>query len=312
MFDRCSRCFSLLFISFLVLSCSGNKGNPNPSKLSLTSVTGDLSSRRVRHGIKVTGDYFDSSVVVTLLTEAGAKVADLAITSASAQEIDADLPLDTTPGTYVLRLTKGQNEVSTTVSILQGEQGPKGDTGAKGDKGDTGDIGATGATGSTGSAGAPGATGATGATGPKGDKGDTGLGALHAIDGNDDDIGYVLDVDAGVVKVWFPPSTSHDIDMATGFDLTTPEPPMIKTYFPTADCSGPPYTYAPLTLPNTAYRDGSNYLMTTATQVTLSIATVHNVGGGSCDPEGASYALWTASWYTPVPDYQPPITIEPR
>jgi len=108
-----------------------------------------------------------------------------------------------------------------------------------------------------------------------------------------------------------------DLWLAEWVDAPIPVYTNVKIYFPTDDCSGQPYTYAPLTdtdtIYSTLYEDApSQLLMTSSTEVNLYIPTVVHAGTTTCATEGASYDLYEAAWHTPVATYPGPITIEAR
>lgn len=77
----------------------------------------------------------------------------------------------------------------------------------------------------------------------------------------------------------------------------------VKIYFTSPDCSGAPYTYAPLTNScstyQTSYTSSSGHLRTTNIRVTRFIPSVVHAGTTDCSGEGATYDLWEAEWYTP-------------
>jgi hypothetical protein len=172
--------------------------------------------------------------------------------------------------------------------------------------------------GKQGLQGIQGVQGVAGPTGPQGPTGTNGLGSLHAIDNEGTDIGYVLDVEGNRIKVWRTDIEEKRIyDKDTADDITGQLSENIKIFFPTEDCSGPPYTYAPATIPGVLYKtdfQGGKFLKTTSTQVNLAIPKAVHAGTSDCATEGASYDLYEAEWWpsAPGPDYVPPITIETR
>jgi hypothetical protein len=117
----------------------------------------------------------------------------LPLALATANQLQITLPTGIEPGTYLLKVSRGngtpQNDVfAVTIGAigLQGEKGDKGDTGDQGvpgAMGPEGPAGATGATGPIGPIGPTGATGATGATGPIGSTGATGAIGPQGIQG---------------------------------------------------------------------------------------------------------------------------------
>jgi Collagen triple helix repeat (20 copies) len=89
--------------------------------------------------------------------------------------IEAPLPPNLLPGTYLLIVTNGTGlEDWDTIDVSIGGVGPKGDKGDKGEKGDKGDPGAKGDTGLQGAKGDTGLQGAKGDTGPAGPQGPAG------------------------------------------------------------------------------------------------------------------------------------------
>jgi hypothetical protein len=126
----------------------------------------------------------DSAVVVTF---AGTP---LPILGATESQVLAQLPPGLTPGSYLLKVSRGAGAVQNDVFDLTiGAVGPEGPTGPKGDRGDpgpdglpgaigpagpTGPRGPTGPKGADGQVGAAGSPGPTGASGPQGPQGLTG------------------------------------------------------------------------------------------------------------------------------------------
>lgn len=117
----------------------------------------------------------------------------LTLRGGSDTRLEASLPPDLAPGTYLLEVSSGRgNAQSDTFAVAVGAvgpPGPKGDPGEPGEPGEKGQPGAPGLPGKDGEPGAPGKDGAPGtpgkdgepgkpgepgAPGPKGDKGDKG------------------------------------------------------------------------------------------------------------------------------------------
>jgi hypothetical protein len=120
----------------------------------------------------------DSAVVVTL---AGTP---LAILGATESYVLAQLPPGLSPGSYLLKVSRGTGTVQNDAFDLTiGAVGPAGPIGPKGETGDTGPQGlpgATGPAGPTGPAGRNGFDGAPGPAGPTGPSGPTGPKGLNA------------------------------------------------------------------------------------------------------------------------------------
>jgi len=283
----------VLLLPFILVACNGD--GSNDSRVSLSSITGELSSGRIREGIKITGDHFDENVVVSLLTMTGSKIADLLVTSVLAQEIEAKLPGNTTPGEYVVQLTKGLATVSQTISILRGEQGEKGDTGdtgAQGVKGDTGDAGPQGVQGDPGADGADGDTGSQGEQGIQGEPGTPAVGSLHLLDADTNDAGVVLDLDnsrfAISAKVWLSELGRYAwIDLETGLVVNTE-----NLFYAAMDCVGDPFIESDGGIPYWHQaRTGSGDLIqiTSTTESSFTAQSVKWESDGSCTNGGWAY-----------------------
>jgi hypothetical protein len=158
--------------------------------------------------------------------------APLAVTSQSATQLVATLPVGVSAGSYSLNVQIGSSKTNSTSSVAtigavgpvgpagptgatgpagaQGPVGPAGAAGPQGQQGNAGPAGPQGLIGATGAAGPQGSTGATGAQGVKGDtgavgpqgavgaagpagaSGPAGVGALQLIDANQTVVGTVV------------------------------------------------------------------------------------------------------------------------
>jgi len=234
--------FSLIFALGFV-ACSSGDTDETAANISLFEITGDGPTGRIQKGVTIKGDGFDNSVGVSLLTRAGSKIADLVVTSVSAQEITADLPTDTQPGEYAIQLTKANAQVSSSVTILQGEQGPKGDKGDTGDKGDQGDTGLDGTQGPQGDMGIQGPSGAQGPQGEQGEPGEDAAGSLHVVDNDGNDIGPLATTSWTQTQgrnaiIWIDEHQAFlNVYFETGLTAIDTE-----TYFKTDDCTEEAYS----------------------------------------------------------------------
>src|SRR5436309_6788021 len=114
----------------------------------------------------------DSAVLVTLAET------PLLVLSGTETEVLAQLPPGLVPGSYLLKVSRGQSTVQNDVfDVTIGAVGATGPTGPKGAMGDTGPQGAPGPTGPSGPKGDAGATGSAGPTGPQGAAGPAGTGS---------------------------------------------------------------------------------------------------------------------------------------
>ena len=99
----------------------------------------------------------------------------LPVTLATATQLQIALPPGIEPGTYLLKVSRGngtpKNDVFAISIGVVGDKGAKGDTGAVGPAGATGPIGPAGATGASGPQGIKGDTGSQGQPGPQGVQG---------------------------------------------------------------------------------------------------------------------------------------------
>jgi hypothetical protein len=170
------------FIVLLATFACAGAFVPLPTQAASQITINSASVDQATHVLTVTGQNFgDTKPVVKLNSIA------LNVTSNSPSALQANIPADFNPGTYLLSVITGNGTASTgyfDVSIgSTGPQGPAGPAGSlgpigpKGDKGDKGDAGAPGAQGpqgEVGSAGAMGTMGSPGAQGPRGEVGATG------------------------------------------------------------------------------------------------------------------------------------------
>ena len=114
----------------------------------------------------------DSAVLVTLAET------PLLVLSGTETEVLAQLPPGLVPGSYLLKVSRGQSTVQNDVfDVTIGAVGATGPTGPKGAMGDTGPQGVPGPTGPSGPKGDAGATGSAGPTGPQGAAGPAGTGS---------------------------------------------------------------------------------------------------------------------------------------
>jgi hypothetical protein len=114
----------------------------------------------------------------------------MAVVGHGPTEIVIDVPAGTTPGTYMLKVSKGsstgdQDVFNVTVGAEgpQGEQGVPGPQGPQGDLGPRGEPGATGPQGQPGPQGFPGPQGSNGAQGAPGPIGPSGLSVVYQYQG---------------------------------------------------------------------------------------------------------------------------------
>lgn len=126
--------------------------------------------------IVITGVNFGTALPTVTLADG-----PLLVVSSSPTQIVAELPPTLPPGTYLLKVSRGngatqRDEIDVTVGS-NGPQGPQGDPGPPGPpgpQGEPGPVGPQGPAGPQGQTGPQGPAGPQGATGPQGPQGETG------------------------------------------------------------------------------------------------------------------------------------------
>ncbi len=171
----------LLALALLMSAGTARAQSSSPAQLEVRQTEVNTATDQ----ITITGVNFGTSLPAVTL--AGTP---LNIVSSTPTQIVADLPAGTQPGTYLLKVSRGngasqKDEIDVAIGGggpegpqgpqgPQGPPGPQGTMGAPGPQGPQGETGATGATGPAGPQGPQGETGATGPQGPAGPQGETG------------------------------------------------------------------------------------------------------------------------------------------